>query len=550
LLANGYIRGQNATYETSERLGSGQSGETFLARVVEVNSPEAGLTVDQHVVIKIPRLPKGPLEDVFEALGDLHRLTNAELVNFQRLRGLDCVAEVLDQGIWQVNLDEGGSEKATVIFIVQQLITGAGLDDYLKASHPDNFSGLSSTDQFFSWARQLATALGAIHRRQVVHGDIWPANIRVTESGKPVFIDFGQAVFRDLVFDISQIPGRNRAYMAPEGSRSVSGDIYSIGGVLLFLATGQDPFPPIEDIDELKERVARLILDHNPKLYRDNSGIVDVIARCLRFSKHGRIPHTEALLRDVATFDRGTEVGGFFDQDPMLDDIRSSVQKLQSIGNPFFLFAATLQLRRIANLLGDMSQGSWDLIGDHEAIVGALAQYTAGLRAGDQYHTISTATYWLPQNLGVNGRFLSMNRLAAQAGAVIRRVFLVTQDELETDRSLRRILKAHLREMDELEQTGVTTARAEIEGGGYFTGVWIVSEREREKRLRRGEHYGLVIRNNHRVIMHPIYREDRQMVAVQFRSGAATEGRLEQVRLALTQARPLAEFRELLNDAV
>ena len=92
--------------------------------------------------------------------------------------------------------------------------------------------------------------------------------------------------------------------------------------------------------------------------------------------------------------------------------------------------------------------------------------------------------------------------------------------------------------------------QAEIEHGGYFTGLWTMSANERADRLRRGEHYGLVVRGSSRVIMYPIYREDGLLVAVQFRSGAATEGRVEQVQAALRRARPLAEFRQRLPDAV
>ncbi|MGA9115885.1 MAG: phosphotransferase [Bacteroidota bacterium] len=544
--------GEKATYETIKELGGGQSGQTFLAAVLEVHDsdadPSLNLCLHEEVVIKIPKLLNGPIEDRYDALGNLHRLANAEILNFQRLRGLQCVAAVLDQGLWHVNLNERG-DKATVVFIVQQLINGLGLDEHLTPKESTRPCAVGSAAEFFDWARRLARALDSVHRRQVIHGDIWPANIRVRGDGEPVFIDFGQAIFRDLVFDIGQISGRNRAYMAPEGARSVSGDIYSIGGVLHLLATGKDPFPPVEDIDEVKDLVTRIVLDNNPKLYRENCGVVDVIARCLRFSRHGRTPHAAALMEDIATFDRRDLGAEAPKPDGELRSIDSSVTLLRDSRSPFFLFAATLQLRRIAGDLADMANGNWDLIGDHETIVSALTQFIAGLQAGDQYFTVSTSTFWLPQNLGVNGRFLSMNRLAAQDGAVIRRVFLVTEHEIDTDCHLRRVLRTHLREMDDLEKTGVTTAKSAIEEGGYFTGVRIVPEKERDDRLRRGEHYGLIVRGSARVIMYPIYREDRKLVALQFRSGPATEGRIEQLRSALEKARPLSDFRQRIQDA-
>ena len=76
-----------------------------------------------------------------------------------------------------------------------------------------------------------------------------------------------------------------------------------------------------------------------------------------------------------------------------------------------------------------------------------------------------------------------------------------------------------------------------------------MSERDRDKRLRRGEHYGLLIREEVPVIMYPIYREDGEIVMIQFRTGAATEGRINQVRNALQKAKPLSDLRHRLRDA-
>jgi serine/threonine protein kinase len=102
------------------------------------------------------------------------------------------------------------------------------------------------TRSVFALAAGLAEGLTAIHRVGLVHRDLKPSNVLLAADG-PRIIDFGIA--RDAEWTILTIAGQvvgSPDYMSPEqasgqeiGPRS---DVFSLGGVLTFAASGQPPF--------------------------------------------------------------------------------------------------------------------------------------------------------------------------------------------------------------------------------------------------------------------------------------------------------------------
>ena len=95
-------------------------------------------------------------------------------------------------------------------------------------------------------ARGLAEGLGAIHAAGVVHRDLKPANVLLAEDG-PRVIDFGisRAVEASVLTHTGLVVG-SPGFMSPEQAegREVGppSDIFSLGAVLAFAATGQGPF--------------------------------------------------------------------------------------------------------------------------------------------------------------------------------------------------------------------------------------------------------------------------------------------------------------------
>ena len=107
----------------------------------------------------------------------------------------------------------------------------------------------------------LARAVEAMHAAGVVHRDIKPANALLTPQGQAVLIDFGLATASDVpsLTATGALLG-TPAYMAPEQARSGAADartdVHALGGVLLFLLTGRDPYSGSSPIVVLEKAAA------------------------------------------------------------------------------------------------------------------------------------------------------------------------------------------------------------------------------------------------------------------------------------------------------
>ena len=100
--------------------------------------------------------------------------------------------------------------------------------------------------------RECLAALAALHRDQIVHGDIKPSNIMIKRTGNTKIVDIGSA------FEVDDPPVRRSctpAYAAPEvldgAECTPRSDLASLGYVLIEMLSGQHPFPDTNGLDEL-----------------------------------------------------------------------------------------------------------------------------------------------------------------------------------------------------------------------------------------------------------------------------------------------------------
>ncbi|MFJ2187484.1 protein kinase [Kitasatospora sp. NPDC087861] len=204
-------------YELVEKLGQGGFGVVWRALDTRMRRPVAVKVIGHHGGDQA----KAALRFVREACA-AGNLSHPHIVTVHDLGA--CVL---------------GDRQVT--FLVMELLTGRTLTEVLRA-------GLPAPEQSLRWARQLCEALAVAHDAGMVHRDVKPENIMITEAGSLKVLDFGIAqldIGAGGLTTTGTIVG-SPAYMAPErwtGGR-VDGrtDLYALGCVLVELFTGARPF--------------------------------------------------------------------------------------------------------------------------------------------------------------------------------------------------------------------------------------------------------------------------------------------------------------------
>lgn len=136
------------------------------------------------------------------------------------------------------HIDEAGS-----IYLIMEYADGHSLEDYIK-----NVSGLIVEEKICSFFEPLLDAFDYAHKHKIIHKDIKPSNIIITEEGTPKILDFGIAALLDEggeSKDKDVIMG-TPSYMSPEQVKGESldqrSDIYSLGVLLHQMLTGNPPY--------------------------------------------------------------------------------------------------------------------------------------------------------------------------------------------------------------------------------------------------------------------------------------------------------------------
>jgi nucleotide-binding universal stress UspA family protein len=235
--------------------------------------------IDMPLVMKIPLLRRG--EDPITIIG-----FEVEQMILARLRGPHVPRFVA----------AGDFERP---YIVMEFIPGRSIKTLLERTP------LPATE-IADIGAKVALALHDLHQQNVFHLDLKPSNIILRDNGGAALIDFGlshHALLPDLIGEEIEGPVGTSPYIAPEqvlGDRGdPRSDIFALGVVMYFLATGERPFGEPQRAAEWRRRLWRD--PYPPRHWNKNlpPWLQEVILHCLEVDPDERYVTAAQLAFDL-----------------------------------------------------------------------------------------------------------------------------------------------------------------------------------------------------------------------------------------------------------
>ena len=265
-----FFRGQTVgKYKILSPLGSGGFGTVYLAE---------DTWIDKKVAIKVPHRQNVDFGDLLHEPRLLATLSHPNIVSI-------LTAEKQDN----------------VFFIVMEYVPGETLEAVICRD------GTVDVARTLDYTCQICNALDHAHQQNVIHRDLRPGNVLVTDHALLKVADFGTSRFIELAAHGTTVIG-SPPYMAPEqfyGKAVFASDIYSLGVTMYQMLTGMMPYhtPSPQDL----ERLMRGDLVTAPRLRNPKipASINDIVMKAMAPDLSARYQRASELIEDLLAA-RGT----------------------------------------------------------------------------------------------------------------------------------------------------------------------------------------------------------------------------------------------------
>jgi serine/threonine protein kinase len=407
----------------------------------------------KQYVLKLPRVNGKELGAyaLNERLLKVSRSFLSELYVAERLRDnpklQSCVGLAVDTGSYAplMHVSDDDERNVLVSFNVIEFIEGVDLSVWCREqSGVGNFYGITRSDVWFDMCRKIAEIVAAVHSERVVHGDIWEPNIMVKPDGNPVLIDFGKSWRQE---DLQFHDGNEKKqwpYMAPEllsHTWTSQADIYSLGGVFYFLATGNPPPPSTKensngfeliDVKEFETILRSTLATRNPDLVSDNEGVFEVIWLCMHPMTEMRAPLVLSIIDLIDRFliasrhDGGIAAASLSEN---LKKLASDARVPYVAARPVFSALAQRAVHKLARNISCAATRLYTVRGSGEEMRDAILLSLGTLHQEDTCRAILTIPFWIQDSIGSGTQIISMLRMIGRRGVRSDWLLIVSETE-------------------------------------------------------------------------------------------------------------------------
>lgn len=280
------------------------------------------LFAERYFILK--KIGQGAHAEIYKAQD---RLNNNNLValkiilrqedNWERQKiNLDIEKEAFAKLMFNPNViglkDFDNSQK--LFYMVIDLVTGS----ITMQTHFRSFYNLLTESELIYYFTQIGQGLLGIHKSGLVHRDIKPQNILLTNDEIVKISDFGisKVANEELRYGVNQGFEGTPKYVSPEQYLDVNNfyiesDIYSMGVMLYEFATGVAPYITFREFKDSKDRYVFILNQHlkqgviRPKVFnlRLSQSMDNIIMKCLAKDKKNRYHNLEEFLDDLSKID-------------------------------------------------------------------------------------------------------------------------------------------------------------------------------------------------------------------------------------------------------